>query len=120
MHHDVLIIGAGPAGSSAAYALAQAGRSVLILDKQPFPRDKPCGGGLTPKTLKRLPFDISHLIESHCHQVELTNNGKHPHHLPQAGLFCAMVQRPGFDQFLLQQALQPNSGTAEQRNPSNR
>jgi geranylgeranyl reductase family protein len=45
--HDVAVVGAGPAGSTAAYRLARAGARVLLLDKARFPRDKPCGGGLT-------------------------------------------------------------------------
>lgn len=48
---DVAIIGAGPAGSSAAYFLARAGAKVLLLDKATFPRDKTCGDGLVPRAL---------------------------------------------------------------------
>lgn len=49
--HDVLIVGAGPAGSGLAYFLAQQGRDVLLIDKAEFPRDKTCGDGLTPRAL---------------------------------------------------------------------
>jgi len=48
---DVLVIGAGPAGSATAYFLAQQGFDVLLLDKSEFPRDKTCGDGLTPRAL---------------------------------------------------------------------
>ena len=51
---DVIVIGAGPAGSTAAYLLASHGYSVLILDKSTFPRGKLCGGLLTWKTVKLL------------------------------------------------------------------
>ncbi|PCJ39462.1 MAG: hypothetical protein COA81_10355 [Alphaproteobacteria bacterium] len=51
--YDAVIVGAGPAGSSAAYDLVKAGANVLIVDKESFPRDKPCGGGLTVKTARR-------------------------------------------------------------------
>lgn len=54
---DVLVIGAGPAGSACARVLAQAGRDVLLVDAQAFPRDKVCGDGLVPDThaaLRRL------------------------------------------------------------------
>ena len=51
---DVLIIGAGPAGSAAARVLASAGRSVTIVDKSTFPRDKCCGDGLTTLALREL------------------------------------------------------------------
>ena len=49
---DAIVIGAGPAGSTAAYLMASSGLSVLILDKKEFPRDKLCGGLLTWKTIK--------------------------------------------------------------------
>jgi geranylgeranyl reductase family protein len=51
---DVLVVGAGPAGSAAAYALAQAGLDVLLLEKTEFPREKVCGDGLTPRAVKSL------------------------------------------------------------------
>ena len=51
---DVIVVGAGPAGSSAAYHLAQAGLDVLVLEKSSFPREKVCGDGLTPRAVKQL------------------------------------------------------------------
>ncbi|HET9761030.1 MAG TPA: FAD-dependent oxidoreductase, partial [Nocardioidaceae bacterium] len=46
---DVIVVGAGPAGASTAYHLANAGLDVLLLEKASFPRDKICGDGLTPR-----------------------------------------------------------------------
>ena len=51
---DVLVVGAGPAGSSAAAWAARNGFDVTIIDKEKFPRDKPCGDGLTPRAVKEL------------------------------------------------------------------
>ena len=51
---DVIVVGAGPAGSATAYHLAQAGLDVLLLEKAAFPRDKVCGDGLTPRAVKQL------------------------------------------------------------------
>ena len=51
---DVIVVGAGPAGSSAAYHLATAGLDVLMLEKTSFPREKVCGDGLTPRAVKAL------------------------------------------------------------------
>ena len=51
---DVIVVGAGPAGSSAAFYLAQAGLDVLLLEKSHFPREKVCGDGLTPRGVKQL------------------------------------------------------------------
>jgi geranylgeranyl reductase family protein len=51
---DVIVVGAGPAGSATAYHLAQAGLDVLLLEKTVFPREKVCGDGLTPRATKQL------------------------------------------------------------------
>ena len=51
---DVIVVGAGPGGSSTAFALAQAGLDVLLLEKGAFPREKVCGDGLTPRAVKSL------------------------------------------------------------------
>ncbi|MGE5205671.1 MAG: NAD(P)/FAD-dependent oxidoreductase [Chlamydiota bacterium] len=54
---DVLIVGGGPAGSSCAWALRDTGLDVLIIDKQTFPRDKVCGGWITPQIISELQLD---------------------------------------------------------------
>jgi geranylgeranyl reductase family protein len=51
---DVIVVGAGPSGSTAAFYLAQAGLNVLLIEKSRFPRDKVCGDGLTPRAVKSL------------------------------------------------------------------
>ena len=51
---DVLVVGAGPAGSAAAAWCARAGLNVLLVDAETFPRDKPCGDGLTPRAMAEL------------------------------------------------------------------
>ncbi len=59
---DVLIVGAGPGGSAAAYHLARHGIDVLAVDKATFPREKVCGDGLTPRSvgaIERMGVDTS-------------------------------------------------------------
>ncbi|NEC25660.1 geranylgeranyl reductase family protein [Streptomyces sp. SID8111] len=51
---DVIVVGAGPAGSTTAYHLARSGLDVLLLEKTEFPREKVCGDGLTPRATKQL------------------------------------------------------------------
>ncbi|MGH9149661.1 MAG: geranylgeranyl reductase family protein [Acidimicrobiales bacterium] len=54
MNHDVVVVGGGPAGASCAHWLAEAGRDVLVLEKKRYPREKTCGDGLTPRSVRQL------------------------------------------------------------------
>src|SRR5258708_36199391 len=51
---DVVVVGAGPAGSAAAAWACRGGRDVLVIDSAQFPRDKACGDGLTPRAVLEL------------------------------------------------------------------
>ena len=66
---DVLVVGAGPAGSTAARALALGGARVRLLDRAQFPRNKPCGGGLTTRALKRFPHLAGALERVETHYI---------------------------------------------------
>src|SRR5919202_5481116 len=67
---DVIVVGAGPAGSTTAYRLARAGARVLLLERERFPRDKPCGGGLTERALRQLPFSVDPVVEETVNTLE--------------------------------------------------
>ena len=68
---DVLVVGGGPAGSATAHHLASAGMSVLLADRATFPRDKPCGGGLTTRAFLQCPVDPTPVVEEEVDLVEL-------------------------------------------------
>ena len=61
--YDAIVVGAGPAGSTTALALARGGASVLLLDRARFPRDKPCGGGVTLRAASCVEIDLSPVVE---------------------------------------------------------
>ncbi|HEY1308600.1 MAG TPA: geranylgeranyl reductase family protein [Vicinamibacterales bacterium] len=102
---DVLIVGAGPAGSFLAYLLARAGYTVTIIDKATFPRDKVCGGGLSHKSIELLPFDISPIVRRRVAGAFLTyqNRDTTVKDLGERG--GAAVIRSEFDHFLLEKAI---------------
>jgi len=67
--HAVLVVGAGPAGATAARALALAGIPVLLIDRAVFPRNKPCGGGVSLRVLRRFPYLEAQLSRIATHTV---------------------------------------------------
>lgn len=67
-HCDVLIVGAGPAGSSCAWKLRHSGLLVDILDREAFPRDKVCGGWITPAVLEELEIDATEYAQGRVFQ----------------------------------------------------
>src|SRR5215213_3392146 len=69
--YDAVVVGGGPAGSATAWHLADAGASVLVADRASFPRDKPCGGGMTMRAVRRCPVDPSPVVEAEVDVVEL-------------------------------------------------
>src|SRR5947208_1023179 len=69
--YDALVVGGGPAGSTTAIRLASAGASVLLVDRARFPRDKPCGGGLTLRAVRECPVDPTAVVEEEVDRLEL-------------------------------------------------
>ena len=93
---EIIIVGAGPAGSYAGYRLANKGYSVRILDKAIFPRYKPCGGGILTKTNKIMPIK-EEWIEARFDSVSLTYKYQKPVQVSTDKDFVMMVDREKFD-----------------------
>ncbi len=103
--YDCIIVGAGPAGGSAAYHLAKKGYSVLILEKETLPRYKPCGGGVAPIIQNWFDFDFSPAISLKVSLNHYTWNKGDPFETEfnsQEPVW--MVRRDIFDHFLVQQS----------------
>ncbi len=106
MIFDCVIVGAGPAGGSAAYHLAKKGRSVLIVDRAKLPRYKPCGGGVAPVVQEWFDFDFSPAISLKVKQNAFTwKGGDRVEFDLTEDRTIWMVRRDKFDYFLVQQAL---------------
>ena len=105
-HYDVAIVGAGPAGSTAAYRLARAHARVLLVDKMRFPRDKPCGGGLTMRAVRQLPFSVDPVVEDRITRARcrLRYGGVIERESDQ--VLCLMTQRRRLDAFLVERAVE--------------
>jgi geranylgeranyl reductase family protein len=101
---DVLVVGAGPAGSSSAIHLARAGARVLLADRARFPRDKPCGGGLTGRALRHVPCDVSPVVERVVNRFVLRVGYRRRFARSSDGPMILMTQRRRLDLHLAEQA----------------
>ena len=105
MMFDCIIVGAGPAGGTAAYHLAKQGRSVLVLEKASLPRYKPCGGGVSPAIAQWFDFDFTPAISLKIDTIRYTWKLDDPVEVElQTAEPMWMVRRDIFDHFLIQQA----------------
>jgi geranylgeranyl reductase family protein len=102
--YDALVVGGGPAGSTTAWRLADAGAAVLLVDKATFPRDKPCGGGLTMRAVRHLPVDPSPVVEEEVDLVELRFRFGESVVFRTRSPVVRMTQRRRLDAFLLDAA----------------
>lgn len=102
---DVIVVGAGPAGSSAARVAAETGARVLLLDRAKFPRYKTCGGGITGFSLKAMPDGARSSFEAEITDFGLSHAGRDRVMLHADEPFLGMVQRETFDQLLVDAAV---------------
>ena len=101
---DVVVIGAGPAGSSAATEAAKRGLSTLIIDKDVFPRDKPCGGAVLRRGVSYLHEPIpSELIQREIHEARIAFRSV-TRSVDRDEIMAVVVDREAFDHHLLRGA----------------
>lgn len=103
MKREIVIIGAGPAGSTVARILADKSRDVLLIDKESFPRHKVCGGGIPKRTKTLLDFDYSEVVEGVVNSVILSGGWAKSLQI-DVDVMAEIVARENFDNLLLQEA----------------
>ena len=107
--YDVIVVGAGPAGTAAAYRLVSDGLRVLLLDRHEFPREKPCAGGLTLKTLALMPYSVGSVIEHVTTGLDIgisTKAGTDIRRFDRGNDICAFAVRAKFDAFNLKKTIE--------------
>ncbi|MGF1459162.1 MAG: geranylgeranyl reductase family protein [Leptolyngbyaceae cyanobacterium] len=103
---DCVIVGAGPAGSSAAYHLSRRGITVLLLDQATFPRNKPCTGAVSPRIAEWFDFDFAPALETTERRIRYTwKLGDEVAAELKTQEPIWLVKRDKFDQFLVEQAI---------------
>ena len=100
------MVGAGPSGSTTAYRLARAHARVLLVDKARFPRDKPCGGGLTMRAVRQLPFSVEPVVEDRITRARCRLRYGPVIERSSDRVLCLMTQRRRLDEFLVQKAVE--------------
>ena len=105
MDYDAVIVGSGPAGCAAAYDLCANKRTVLLVDKHEFPREKACAGGLTPKTLRALRYPVKPIIKSVCNNLIVGKGMRQKTLFKSRHPICAMTVRSQFDAFCLEKTI---------------
>jgi geranylgeranyl reductase family protein len=103
---DVVVVGAGPAGSSAARVAAERGRRVLLLDAAHFPRYKTCGGGLIGISLDLLPPAALAVVERRVATASFSLRGGPARRVRSTRPFLALAQRETLDQALVAAAVE--------------
>ena len=115
MNYDVVIVGGGPAGSTAAKILAENKKKVLLIDKEKFPREKPCGGGLPTRVMKEFPY-IEEFVDSICYGCSFhSQSQRYSMKLVRDKPLLGTVLRKDFDNSLLKLAVKAGANFLENK-----
>jgi len=111
--YDVIVVGGGPGGSTAARFCAKAGLKTLLIEKERLPRYKPCGGCLSTKTVHLLGFNLTSVIENTIYGSKFTYRSKDPFFIETKDPIAFLVMRDRFDQLLINNALEEGAEILE-------
>ncbi|MGE5396860.1 MAG: geranylgeranyl reductase family protein [Chitinophagales bacterium] len=111
--YDGIIVGGGPAGAYLAYLMAREKLKVVVIEKEVMPRYKACGGGLTPKVLDELPFEINDVIEDTIFSFGLRHRLSQEIRVTFDHPITYMVSRERFDHLLVEKARQAGAEVVE-------
>jgi geranylgeranyl reductase family protein len=106
MRYDVIVVGGGPSGSTTAYHLSKAGAKVLLLDRAKFPRDKPCGGGVTVRAYDQSPVNLDPVVEQVVRRVRFSFRLGRSFDYEYPRPLVYMTQRRRLDAFLVERAVE--------------
>jgi flavin-dependent dehydrogenase len=105
----ILVVGAGPAGATAALTLARAGIAVTLIDRSSFPRNKPCGGGISFRVLRRFPYlqrELTRIATHEVRRLHLEGPGGASTEIESDQPAALMIRRVEFDALLVSLAVQ--------------
>ncbi len=110
-YYDIIIVGAGPAGSTLANTLRNSGKRILLIDKQSFPRDKTCAGWVTPAVMESLNIDLEDYASSRTlqpiTQFRIGMMGQRAVENDHGEVVSYGIRRREFDNYLLDRVTSP-------------
>lgn len=113
---DVVIVGAGPSGVAAGIELVRGGANVILVDRESFPRQKPCAGGVSESALRHLKYDISSVVREEARDFQLSLSHKDDIVVRSNKILISMTKRIELDELGLNVAIQEGCEFMVQQN----
>ena len=102
---DVVVVGAGPSGVAASIGLVRRGAKVVLIEKEKFPRQKPCAGGVSESALRHLKYDITPVVREEVKDFRLALSYKNDCVVRSSKTIISMTKRIELDELGLNSAL---------------